>query len=444
MSSETAIRARGIGKCFHIHARPLDRLLRQLTARAAGRGREFWALKDVGFDIHEGETVGVIGKNGSGKSTLLEIISNTLQPSEGEIEVRGRVSALLELGAGFNPEFTGRENVLMNGAILGLSQEFIAERMQDIAEFAEIGQYLDQPVKTYSSGMYVRLAFAAAINVDPDILIVDEALSVGDIRFQRKCFRQFEEFKRQGKTILFVTHSPELVRAHCSRAMFLNDGRVQAIGEPREVVHAYLNHLFSDRGPARTLPSGAGGPDRTAVTERTLNEDPTRDACQQRLTYNPNEYRWGDGRAAIIDYVVKCGSVYDPPSVPQGEEIRLYARVYFHEDIEDAIYGMTVKTVEGVTVYGGNTRSRGMETRHRRRGELAVIEFRWRASLIPGEYFVSIGVAADDVERDNKAIDRRYDLIHLSVEGVQDDFGIADLGMAVAEIADDDEAIAVN
>ncbi len=443
MSSEYAIRVRGLGKCYYHHTRALDRLFYQLSSRPPSRSRPFWALKDLSFEIARGDTVGVIGRNGAGKSTLLEIISSTLTPTEGEVDVRGRVSALLELGAGFNPEFTGRENVLLNGAILGLSPEYMTERMPHIADFAEVGDYLDQPVKTYSSGMYVRLGFATAISVDPDILIVDEALSVGDIRFQRKCFRQFEDFKRRGKTILFVTHSTDLVNAHCTSALFLNDGRLQASGEPRDVVHAYLNFLFGGGPAAGDAPAGAGGP-RARVTEHELNRDPAVDGCRARRNYNAAEYRWGDGRARIIDYVVKCGTTYDPLTCPQGERISVFVCVHFNDALDNIIYGITVKTVDGVLVYGANTRSRNVTTVRRVAGEIALIEFTLEANLVPAEYFISIGVAADDFEQDNKAVDRRYDLIHLGIEGERADFGIADLSMELTERNMDEGAVAIN
>ena len=254
-SAELAIRASGLGKAYQLYQRPMDRLLDLVWPKSQGRFDSFWALQDVNFEITRGQTVGIIGRNGSGKSTLLEIIANTLQATTGEVEVNGRIAALLELGAGFNPEFTGRENVLMNAAIMGIPEETIHAKMEEIVAFANIGEHIHHPVKTYSSGMYVRLAFATSIHMDPEILIVDEALAVGDIGFQRKCFREFERFKEQGKTILFVTHAVELIRTYCDSAIFLHDGKVRMQGDPRDVVHDYLDMLFGGDSAQAGSPS---------------------------------------------------------------------------------------------------------------------------------------------------------------------------------------------
>ena len=243
MSFDSAVMASNIGKCFKIYQRPVDRVWDKLSTKPLHS--KFWALNDVSFEIKKGETLGLIGPNGSGKSTLLEILCGTTKPTCGVVNVVGRVSALLELGAGFNPEFTGRENVFLNGTIQNISKRELENRFDSIVAFADIGSFIDRPVKTYSSGMYVRLAFAAAIGMEPDILIVDEALAVGDVRFQRKCYRYFKELQSRGTTIIFVTHAVELVRAHCNRAILLNQGRIEKIGMPQEVIHAYLEFMFS-------------------------------------------------------------------------------------------------------------------------------------------------------------------------------------------------------
>ena len=239
-----AIRVNNLSKCYHIYDRPQDRLkqlvvpkLRSLVGRNPNRYyREFWALNDVSFEVGRGETIGIIGRNGSGKSTLLQMICGTLDPTAGLVETRGRVAALLELGAGFNPEFTGRENVYMNATVLGLTQEEISTRFDSIASFADIGEFIEQPVKHYSSGMYARLAFAVAINVDPDILVVDEALAVGDEPFQRKCFSRIEKIRNDGGTILFVSHSGSTVINLCDRAILLHRGERLYTGTPKRAV----------------------------------------------------------------------------------------------------------------------------------------------------------------------------------------------------------------
>lgn len=246
MSSNAVIRATSLGKCYEIYAQPRDRLLQMLFRNRRQYFREFWALRDVSFEIALGETVGVIGSNGSGKSTLLQLLCGTLTPTCGKVEVKGRVSALLELGAGFNPEFTGRENVYLNAAILGLTHDEIEKAFPDIEKFAEIGSFIDQPVKTYSSGMYVRLAFSVAVHSRPGILIVDEALSVGDARFQAKCLNRIKQMKEAGASILFVSHDINAVRSLCDRAIWLDAGRVRLIGDVFPVTAQYTEYMFSD------------------------------------------------------------------------------------------------------------------------------------------------------------------------------------------------------
>lgn len=255
MSSEIAIKVESLSKCYQIYDQPRDRLkqfvlprLRFLVGLSPKQYfREFWALKEVSFEIKKGETVGIIGRNGSGKSTLLQVICGTLNPTSGNIQTNGRIAALLELGSGFNPEFTGRENIYLNGAVLGLSKEEIDKRFDEIAAFAEIGDFIEQPVKTYSSGMFVRLAFAIQANVDPEILIVDEALAVGDAYFVHRCMLRFNELQKLGTTILFVSHDANAVLNLCSRAIWLVDGGIKGEGDSSEVVDTYLAHLFGQR-----------------------------------------------------------------------------------------------------------------------------------------------------------------------------------------------------
>jgi lipopolysaccharide transport system ATP-binding protein len=391
---------------------------------------EFWALNNISFEVGRGETLGLVGPNGSGKSTLLEILCGTSTASRGHVEVKGRVAALLELGAGFNPEFTGRENVLLNAAIQGISRELIESRINEIEKFSGIGEFIEHPVKTYSSGMYVRLAFAAAIGMEPDILIVDEALAVGDIRFQRKCYRYFHELQSRGTTVIFVTHAVELVRSHCDRAILLNKGKIDSVGTPKDVIHDYLElmfapdprqgHVAEDSESAKPVPAG-------------LRRSEFNDSCVHRRSYNRDEFRWGNGCAEIRDFSIKTSRGEDPVTFERGEVVQLQMKVYFHESLEDVIYGLTIRTVDGVMVFGANTRSRQMETKRRTSGETAEICFRFKLNLLPGEYFLSLGVAQDDDSVDNLAIDRRYDLVHLTVSGGPDDLGFAELFMEIED-----------
>ncbi len=441
MRPEQIVRVRGLSKRYQIFARPADRIRQLLSVSSRKRYTEFWALKDVEFDVYRGETVGVVGKNGSGKSTLLEIICGTLTPTEGEVAVAGPISALLELGAGFNPEFTGRENVYLNGSILGKSRLEIDKKLPEILDFAGIGSHVDQAVKTYSSGMFVRLAFAVAINMDPELLIVDEALAVGDIRFQRKCYRKFDELKAEGKTIMFVTHSTELVRAHCDRAIFLDSGVVKSVGEPRKVVHEYLNLLFNPAAADQQDGNAAlDAPEDVAAIEAATDEyglrlDTSRDYCVRRKGYNTSEHRWGDGRAKITDYMIRSAGEDDVLVIQQGETVEIFMRVAFDAHMSELIYGLTVKTVDGITLFGANTRAREQQVFSSEPGSTTTVGFTFKAGLLPGDYFISLGVAVDDDEVDNNAVDRRYDLIHVHVDGPGKDFGVVDLELDITEHA---------
>jgi len=444
MCSDTvaALVVSGLGKVYKIYNRPMDRIKELYSVRGRKFHLEFTALENIAFEVFKGETIGVIGPNGSGKSTLLEIIAGTLSATSGKVIRQGSVSALLELGAGFNPRFTGRENVYLNASILGIPKHSLEAKLDELFQFADIGEFIDHPVSTYSSGMYVRLAFATAISSDPDILIVDEALAVGDIRFQRKCYRRFQEMQASGKTILFVSHSVELIQNHCSRAIFLNLGNIEAIGEPKIVIQAYLEHLFGHEIQRREEDSRRQGV--SAVDQTDVGTNSTRsvsasfgqvqDRCTQRRSYNPNEYRWGDRRAAIIDYEIHSSSGNDQVVFESGENLKLMVYVQYFQDLTDLIYGCTVKTVDGQTVYGTNTRARAIDVSHAEVGTTGTICFQFDLNLVPGEYFISLGVALDDPERDNIAIDRRYDLIHLTVRGDYGGFGLAQMNMSITEV----------
>lgn len=425
MSSKNAIDISDLSKCYTIYKRPVDRVREAFSIRRREYHQKFWALKDLDLSIARGETIGLIGPNGSGKSTLLEILCGTLTPTTGTVSVDGNVAALLELGAGFNPDFTGRENVYMNAAIMGVPRHRVDERFEAVTRFADIGEFIDRPVKTYSSGMYVRLAFAAAINMDPDILVVDEALAVGDTRFQRKCYRLFHDLRKKGVTIIFVTHAVELVRAHCNRAILLSEGRKIDEGDPARVIQTYLEMLFQ---PNDDDPGTVGSDENKSL----FPEGDVKDLCPERASYNPNEHRWGDGRARIYDYSIGSERGDDLPYYMRGEAVRIRTKVYFAEALTDLIYGITVKTVDGITVFGTNTRERFRQLEAVEKASHRETTFEFVCNLLPGEYFISLGVAVDDNTADHLAIDRRYDLIHLSVRGEVHDFGIADLNMSIS------------
>ena len=332
MSSDVAIRIENLCKTYRVYNRPIDRVLESVLFRsgirkAGTRFREIEALKPIDLEVRRGETVGIIGRNGSGKSTLLQIISGTLYPTTGKVEVNGRLSALLELGAGFNPNFSGRENAYLNGSIVGFSRSEMASRFDDILEFSGIGDFIDQPVKTYSSGMYIRLAFAVAIHLDPDILVVDEALSVGDVRFQNKCFRKLRELKERGTTTLFVTHSSDLIVRHCDRAVLLEKGQMHSSGDPGNVVNEYLNLLFNnDEGRVKSINSTGA---KISYDKDGLVTDRSIDGCSLRPFYNTAEYRWGDQRGQIQDYVLLVNGKPSRTMCNSGDRIDILLRIIF-------------------------------------------------------------------------------------------------------------------
>ena len=294
MSDINVISVQHLSKMYKLYDKPSDRLKESLGLSRKKKYREHYALHDVDFNIHEGECVGIIGVNGSGKSTILKIITGVLAPTTGEVKVNGRISALLELGAGFNMEYSGLENVYLNGTMIGFSEEEIDAKLDDILAFADIGDYIHQPVKTYSSGMFVRLAFAVAINIDPEILIVDEALSVGDVFFQAKCYHKFEEFKKQGKTILFVTHDLSSVSKYCDRVILLNKGVKLDEGSPKEMVDLY-KQLLVGQEPVKQKTDGGEDLAKAAVAS----------ISHEHFLPNPNTLEYGDKQAEIVDFAIK-------------------------------------------------------------------------------------------------------------------------------------------
>ncbi len=421
---QTVVELDGLSKCYWAHKSPLKRLWAALFPEKQS-GTPFWALSDVSFSVLPGETVGLVGKNGAGKSTLLQLITGILQPTKGSYTTSGRVSALLELGAGFNPEFTGLENARLNASLMGLTPAEFEQALPDIIEFSGLGDFLERPVKTYSSGMFVRLAFAVAINMRPDVLIIDEALAVGDIRFQAKCFRRLDMLKANGVSILFVTHSTESIIKYCDRAVLIDAGKLVQIGEPKAIVQRYMEMMF-DSEVTRI--------DR-AMTKTHQQEhelDPNIDYCLKQLAYNANEERWGDGRAKIFHYELL---VDDQPNFKarSGQRIRVNFRVAFFEQLEGLIFGLAIKLPGGETIYGTNTRLQENEVRSYEKNEQVQVSFEFEANLLPNDYFISLGVAQDHLDKDNIAIDRRYDMVHLQIDNVGQAkaYGLAELNAQI-------------
>ncbi|MEP7206509.1 MAG: ABC transporter ATP-binding protein [Casimicrobiaceae bacterium] len=434
MSSEQpAIRVAHLRKTYQIYRKPEDRFLQSLFRGKRQYYSEFRALEDVSFEVAPGETLGILGRNGSGKSTLLQLIAGTLAPTAGTVEVSGRSSAILELGAGFNPEFTGRENIMLSTAVAGMTKLETAARLDRIIQFADIGEHIDQPVKTFSSGMHARLAFAVAIHVDPEVLIVDEALAVGDAKFQAQCFRKFDEFRRNRVTILFVTHSVEQIVRHCSRALLLDHGRMIAIGDPKAVVAEYLELLFGKSVPAEApsaIPTGTGAALATLFKSGTSTED----RFPFRGTYNHLEHRWGNGKAQLVDYVLLDEQGREAGSLKTSERGSVVLKMVFHEAVAKPIVGLTIKTPDGVEISGNNSRDGKTfaEFTPRGAGEVVFARFDFTCALNGGDYLVSVGIAEESPEG-VAPLDRRYDAIALHVMNPRRSFGLVDLGITCSE-----------
>jgi lipopolysaccharide transport system ATP-binding protein len=435
-SDEISISVAGLGKRYEIYAKPADRLKQMVLPRLQRAIRrpprayfkEFWALRDVNFEVKRGETVGIVGRNGSGKSTLLQMICGTLTPTLGQIGVNGRIAALLELGAGFNPEFTGKENVRLSGLLYGLSDEELRDRYQAILDFAEIGEFIDQPVKTYSSGMYVRLAFAVAINVSPDILVVDEALSVGDEAFQRKCFARIETIRRNGATVLFVSHAASTVIELCDRALLLDHGELLTAGTPKFVVSRYQKILYSPAekydsiraairdekesdiallmdevaapgdnspdapGEGDSAVGGAGG-DEADVGVTPVVEESDRDGAYYEEGLAPKStLRYDAAGAHIVDPHIET---LDGRRVNILQTTRDYVYAYkvaFEEDAEAVRCGMLIKTVTGLELAGCITSWHGDSLPHVSGGTELEVRFRFPCLFASGAYFLNAGV----------------------------------------------------
>ena len=369
--------AQNISKLYEIYNRPIDRFKEAMLFGSGSLHQDFWALRDVNFSVEKGETFGIVGPNGSGKSTLLQILCGILQPTTGRVVRQGRVAALLELGAGFNPEFNGRENVLINAELLGLSRAEAQAAMPAIERFAGIGEFIGRPVKTYSSGMYVRLAFSTAIHVEPDILVVDEALAVGDAAFSSRCVRKFEELQDRGVTIVFVSHDLGLVKQICNRAIFLLDGRIREEGDPSDVINRYIGMVLERQ---------------KALVESETNGAPS-GSLPKELTFS---HRHGD-RLAEVARVELYGEKNDPSrTFTTGEPMRIHVACRFHEPQADPMVGMLIRTRTGMDVYGTNTKLEGQRTGPCRPGEVLEVDFAFECWLAPQEYTVTIAVQHPD------------------------------------------------
>ncbi|MDO9163230.1 MAG: ABC transporter ATP-binding protein [Methylococcaceae bacterium] len=405
-SDDIAIRVQNLSKCYQIYDTPRDRL-KQFVAPRLQRlvgvtprqyFNEFWALKDISFEVKKGETVGIIGRNGSGKSTLLQMICGTLHPTGGSIQTSGRIAALLELGSGFNPEFTGRENVYMNAAVLGLSKEETDARFNEIVAFADIEQFIERPVKTYSSGMVVRLAFAVAINVEPQVLVIDEALAVGDAAFQRKCMRRIDELNQSGVTLLFVSHDTDTVKKICNAAIYLSQGAMRNYGSAKDVCIEYERDLFG----------ASKGKNKLNTSNQKLDDEPAQ--LDPELLAS-SEKIYGDGRVSILDITLTNKSQQKLNVMNAGMEFVISYRVCFAGFVAKPVFGIMITNREGICIFGTNTADQALYQRDYAPGDELQIKFNLTNNLGPGIYYLTCGVHSGDHADGLVFLQRRMDTL---------------------------------
>ena len=432
MDKNLAISVQGVSKIYKLYDKPIDRLKEAVSLTHKSYHRDFFALSDISFDVKKGETVGIIGTNGSGKSTILKIITGVLSPTTGTAEVSGNISALLELGAGFNSEYTGLENIYMNGTMMGFSREEMQRRMDDILRFADIGDFVNQPVKTYSSGMFVRLAFALAINVDPEILIVDEALSVGDVFFQAKCYSRMEEMMKNGTTILMVSHDMGSIIKYCDKVVLLNRGHFVAQGEAGKMVDLYkkilanqtdelAEALIEQKKEALGLPVGE------VHTDKSMKE---------RMNLNPEVQEYGDGRASFEDFGTLDARGNVTNLLLKGEMFTIRERIRFHAPIEMPIFTYTLRDKKGTDITGTNTMFEGADIKPVKDGDVYTVSFRQKMNLQGGEYLLSMSCTGYE-NGEHVVYHRLYNVLSLTVISNKNTVGYYDMDSEVEAVREE-------
>ena len=424
-----AIQVTDVEKVYKLYDKPSDRIKEALGIGRGKRHTEHHALKGVNLTIRQGECVGIIGTNGSGKSTILKIITGVLNATRGEVKVNGRISALLELGAGFNMEYNGIENIYLNGTMIGFSEKEIDEKLEAILEFADIGEYVYQPVKTYSSGMFVRLAFAVAINIDPEILIVDEALSVGDVFFQAKCYHKFEEFKEMGKTIVFVSHDLSSISKYCDRVVLLNQGTKLGEGGPKEMIDIYKQVLVGQYNAPESdqvrllddeeLRSAASGRKTEGIQQQKAAEDE-----------NPELLEYGSKKAVITEYYTTDDKGRKTSAILKGSKFSICMKIRIMENIQAPIFAFTIKNVRGTEITGTNTMFEKAFLEPVSAGEVREVVFTQEMNLQGGDYLLSLGVTGYE-EDEFTVYHRLYDVLSLSVISDKDTVGFYDMNSAI-------------
>lgn len=419
--NNVAIKIENLCKEYKMFARKRDRLLETVLPKF-NRHQTFSAINNLDLVINKGDSIGILGKNGAGKSTLLKMITGVVTPTSGTIKVNGKISSLLELGTAFNMELTGEENIYQHGEIFGLSKKEIEEKKSEIIEFADIGEHLYQPVKTYSSGMFARLAFACAINVNPDILIVDEVLSVGDMAFQLKCFKKFEEFKKQGKTILFVTHSVSDVLRNCDRAIIMSEGKKVFDGDAKTGVDKYKKMMV-----------GLDNDDETP-TENNVEIEKSEEKTSGDIEIWKDYYEgkndlltYGNNMAQIIDYGIFDINDKIQTTINNDDEYIVKMKVKFNEDIKEPIFAMSFKDIKGLELAGTNTKVYKTDTGEYKKGDTVVVEFKQQIPLAPERYTISFGCTKFNNSGNLEVFDRKYDAIFVEIIGYRECLGLMDL-----------------
>ncbi len=436
--NEAVIVVDHVSKVYRLYDKPRDRMKEALGFGKKSYSREYYALNDISFDVRKGETVGIIGENGAGKSTILKIITGVLSPSSGSVSVNGRISALLELGAGFNMEYSGIENVYLNGTLIGFTREEIDRKMQDILAFADIGDFVYQPVKTYSSGMFVRLAFAVAINIDPEILIVDEALSVGDAFFQVKCYHKFEEFKKQGKTIVFVSHDLSSVNKYCDRVVLLNKGKKLAEGGSREMIDLYKRVMAGEENPLEEKSTeqgaeeaGDGHPENSGDSNAPADAENEEGIWKKSMEENPHFSSYGTGAARIIDYCVMDHNGRITNVLNAGEQYTVKMKVRFHRPLSEPVFALTIRNKQGTEICGTNTMYEDINTGSVKEGDERVVSFTQRMTLRGGEYMLCFGCVGFS-DGDFEVYHRLYEICLIHVVSDKNCVGFYDMESTIS------------
>lgn len=434
--SINAIEVKDVTKVYRLYEKPIDRLKESLHPKHKSYHKDFYALNGLSFHVEKGQTVGIIGTNGSGKSTILKIITGVLTPTTGEVNVDGKISALLELGAGFNMDYTGIENIYMNGTMMGFTKKEMDEKLQDILDFADIGDFVYQPVKTYSSGMFVRLAFALAINVEPEILIVDEALSVGDVFFQAKCYRRMEEIRQNGTTILMVTHDMGSIIKYCDKVVLLNKGEFIAEGEPGRMVDLYKKILANQMDSLREeLENDFSGGMEIEDSEKKVMSSKEAAAAhsgekaglmKEKITINTDRTEYGDGRAEIFDLGLFDARGNLTNLLIKGETFTIKERIRFHAPIQNPIFTYTIRDKKGTDLSGTNTMYEGADVKPVGPGDVYDVSFTQKMTLQGGEYLLSMSCTGFEGE-EHVVYHRLYNVANITVISNKNTVGIYDM-----------------